>query len=581
MSGTEQKQPDDRIRRSVALFSALLRLHPRPFWTAVSFAAVYAACTVGSSIALSYVIDEVIVGSFTAGAPRVRAFVVGAGLVIGVGLLRAAAIVGRRSFAGIAQWRTSETLARRVVDRVMEQPPAWRRRRMTGDLVARAGVDCDTSVAVMAPLPFGTSVIVLLVLSAVWMITVDRTLGLLASSVIPLLLIMNVGYQRIIDRHYGAAQEQLGLLSAAVHESFEGVTVVKAFGAEARETARLTGISGRLRDARIRAVRGRATFEGLLDAVPGLVNVAIIFVGSMRVADGAITIGELSSFVYLFTLLIFPLRIVGYVLSELPHSLSGWGRVGEILDEAVGDDPRSAITHDCDGLVLRDVWLTHADGDEPTLTGVDLELPRGSSMALVGPTGCGKSTLLAVVTGLLAPDRGTVCVGDWPPAFVPQDPFLFSDSIRDNVSLGAADASEASMASVLRVAAADVFVEELEAGLDTVVGERGVGLSGGQRQRVALARAFATSSGVVVLDDTTSALDPETEQSVVERMIGTGRTVLLVASRPSTVGLVDRVAWMVDGRILDVGTHEELLARRSDYADLMESFEVDRSEGSP
>lgn len=451
---------------------------------------------------------------------------------------------------------------------------------MTGDLVARAGVDCDTSVAVMAPLPFGTSVIVLLVLSAAWMITVDRTLGLLASSVIPMLLIMNVGYQRIIDRHYGVAQEQLGLLSAAVHESFEGVTVVKAFGAESRETARLTGISGRLRDARIRAVRGRATFEGLLDAVPGLVNVAIIFVGSMRVADGAITVGELSSFVYLFTLLIFPLRIVGYVLSELPHSLSGWGRVGEILDEEVGDDPRSAIMHGCDGILLQDVWLTHAGAEAPTLAGVDLVVPRASSMALVGPTGCGKSTLLSVVTGLLAPDRGEVCVGDWPPALVPQDPFLFSDSIRDNVALGAVESSDETVSAALRVAVADDFVAELEAGIDTVVGERGVGLSGGQRQRVALARAFATAGGVVVLDDTTSALDPETEQAVVEGMIGTGRTVLLVASRPSTVGLVDRVAWMVDGRILDVGSHEELLARRNDYADLMESFEIDRSDGA-
>jgi ATP-binding cassette subfamily B protein len=556
-------------------------MHPRPFWTAVSFAAVYAACTVGSSIALSYVIDEVILGSFLAGSPQGRAFVIGAGLVIGVGLLRAAAIVGRRSFAGIAQWRTSETLARRVVDRVMAQPPVWRRRRMTGDLVARAGVDCDTSVAVMAPLPFGTSVILLLVLAAAWMVTVDRVLGLLASSVIPVLLVMNVGYQRIIDRHYGAAQEHLGLLSAAVHESFEGVTVVKAFGAEARETERLSGISGRLRDARIRAVRGRATFEGLLDAVPGLVNVAIIYVGSLRVRDSAITIGELSSFVYLFTLLIFPLRIVGYVLSELPHSLSGWARVSEVLDEPVGPDPRSAITRDCEGVTLRDVWLTHDDGESPTLAGVDLVVPRGSSMAVVGPTGCGKSTLLAVVVGLLAPDRGEVCVGDWPPSLVPQDPFLFSDSIRDNVALGATAASEESVAAALAVAVADEFVDELEVGVDTVVGERGVGLSGGQRQRVALARAFATQSGVVVLDDTTSALDPETEHAVVEGMIGTGRTVLLVASRPSTAALVDRVAWMVDGRILDVGTHDELTSRRPDYAALMASFEVDRSEDSP
>lgn len=572
----EQEPSPGRLRRSIALFSALLRIHPRPFWIAVSSATVYAVCTVGSSIALSFVVDEVVIPAFEAGGTTMRSFLAGAGLVVGIGTLRAAAIVGRRSFAGIAQWRTAETLSRRVLDRVVEQPSVWRQRRLTGDLVARAGVDCDTSVAVMAPLPFGTSVIVLLVLSASWLVVVDRPLGLLATLVIPILLVMNVGYQRLIDRHYGTAQHELGNLSAAVHESFEGVTVVKVFGAEDRETARLAGISGRLRDARIRAVRGRSTFEGLLDAVPGLTNVLLIVVGVSRVRDGAISVGELSSFVYLFTLLIFPLRIVGYVLSELPHSLSGWARVSEVLDEPTMGDPARLVSRDCDGISLRGVRLTYEDDAQATLRGVDLEVPRGSCVALVGPTGCGKSTLLSVVAGLIEPDSGRVCVSESPVALVPQEAFLFSDSIRDNVLLGGESDSGDRLGDALENSVAKEFVAELESGVDTIVGERGVGLSGGQRQRIALARALATPRGAVLLDDTTSALDPETELQVVERLLQTGRTLLIVASRPSTVSLADRVAWMVDGRIVAVGTHDHLMESQPPYADLMASFDADR-----
>jgi ATP-binding cassette subfamily B protein len=560
-----------RLVRSLALFRALVSVHPLPFWVATGSAAVYSAGTIASSVAVSFVVDEVILPAFEAGGrPRLA---VGCTLIIGIGLVRAVAVVGRRSFAGLAQWRTAETLAQRVIGRILTQPPAWRRERMSGDLVARAGADSDTAVIVMGPMPFGTSVLLLLVLTGAWLVVVDRPLGAAAAAVIPLLLVVNVGYQRRIDRHYARAQDELGRLSEAVLESFDGVAVVKAFGAEERETARLATIASRLRDARIRAVRGRATFEGILDAAPAIINVGIILLGAVRVRDGALTVGELSSFIYLFTLLLFPLRIIGYVFSELPHSLGGWTRVAEVVDDPIRPDPAGSIAEPPPGfaVVVDGVTVTHPGADRPALHGASVAIRRGTTVAVVGPTGSGKTTLLATIAGLVATDSGRIAVAGGRAALVQQEPFLFQQTLRGNVTLDDPTIDDARVRRALWTAAADDFVDALPAGTGTEVGERGAGLSGGQRQRIALARALAHDSDVVLLDDTTSSLDPQTESTVVERLKASGRTLVVVASRPSTIALADEVVWLVDGEIRATGSHADLLARDPGYRAIVEA----------
>ena len=560
-----------RFAQSLALFRALVSIHPLPFWVATGSAAVYSAGTIASSVAVSFVVDEVVLPAFAAGGrPRL---VAGCTLIIGIGLVRAVAVVGRRSLAGLAQWRTAETLAQRVIGRILAQPPAWRRERMSGDLVARAGADSDTAVIVMGPMPFGTSVLFLLVLTGAWLIVVDRPLGAAAAAVIPLLLAVNVGYQRRIDRHYARAQNELGRLSEAVLESFDGVAVVKAFGAEDRETARLATIASRLRDARIRAVRGRATFEGVLDAAPALINVGIILLGAVRVRDGALTVGELSSFIYLFTLLLFPLRIIGYVFSELPHSLGGWRRVVEVVDDPLRPDPAMSIVEPAPGfaVVVDDVTVSYPGADRPALLRANMSIRRGSTVAVVGPTGSGKTTLLAVIAGLIAADSGRIAVAGGRAALVQQEPFLFQQSLRANVTLDDPSIDDARVRRALWSAAADDFVDDLPAGIATEVGERGAGLSGGQRQRIALARALAHDHEVVLLDDTTSALDPQTELTVVERLRSSGRTLVVVASRPSTIALADEVVWLVDSEIRATGSHADLLARDQDYRAIVEA----------
>jgi ATP-binding cassette subfamily B protein len=556
-----------------------LRLHPRPFAIAVSGAAVFALCTVGSSIAVQWVTDHVIVPRFDEGQVAVGTVLIGVSLIIGIGLLRAAGVVVRRTWAGKTQWRVAGSLSEGVVNRLVRQPMSWHARRPDGDLVARAGVDTDAAVSVLAPVPFATGTVLLIFVSAIWLLWTDLVLGAVAVAVFPVLIGLNIVYQKRVESFYDAAQTHLGDLSAGVHESFDAVQLVKAYGAEQRETERLATLAGYLRTARVQAVTLRGTFEALLDVMPSMVNVGLVLLGAMRVDAGAMSVGQLTSFIYLFTLLVFPLRLIGYALSEMPHSLAGWRRVREVLDEPIEPDPAAAIAPAPDGLgvQLDSIHFTFPGELRPAIDNVDLAVEKGRMVAIVGPTGAGKTTLVEIVAGLVPPVSGVVRLAPGPRAVVTQEAFLFSGTIRHNLALGQ-EFSEPDLWEALRLARAEDFVAETPNGIDTVVGERGVSLSGGQRQRVALARALVRRPGLLLLDDTTSALDPTTEAAVLANLRGglVGTTVLMVASRPSTIRLADEVVYLANGRVVDHGPHDELMGRQDGYRALVEAFEADR-----
>ena len=572
--------PDESsFRRSVELVRHHAMVHPALFFTAVGGAAVFALCTVASAWAIQWVIDEVIFPRFEEGTIPVGTLLTGVTLVIGIGVVRAAGVVVRRTWAGKAQWRTAETLASRVVDRLQTQPIRWHQVRPTGDLVARAGVDVEAAVAVMAPLPFASSTVLMIIVSAIWLLITDPLLGAFAVLLFPVLAGMNVVYQHRVERHLNEAQHHLGRLSAAVHESFDGVMVVKAFGAERREAERLAAIAGHLRHARIRAVSIRATFESLLDAVPTIANIALLVGGAWRVENGAMSVGEVSSFIYLFTLLVFPLRLIGYALSEMPHSLAGWARVQEILRAPLEPDPMVTVKPAAPGLglELNDVSFGY-ERDRPVIRHLSLDVAKGRMVALVGATGAGKTSLLQIVAGLLPADAGTAARDAGPCCLVFQEGFLFAGSIGENVTLGQ-QFSDDEILQALEMADAMEFVETLPSGIATLVGERGVSLSGGQRQRVALARALVRRPSVLLLDDTTSALDPTTEGRILSNMRSGLRdaTTLIVASRPSTIALADEIIVMAAGRIIAHGSHAELIVGVPAYRELVEAYEHDRA----
>ena len=512
------RQRGGRLRRGVAMVLAMVRLHPGPFIVAVLGAAVFATCTVLSTIAVQWVTDHVIVPRFQDGEVATSTVIAGVAFIAVVGVVRAAAVIVRRAFAGITQFRVGATLSDEVVDRLVRQPISWHQRRPDGDLVGRAGVDTDTAIAVLAPIPYSTGSVLMIVLSAGWLLLTDPLLGAVAIALFPLLLGTNIVYQHRVDRHFEAAQGELGMLSASVHESFEGVQLVKAYGAERRETERLSEIAGRVRDSRIHAVRLRGTFDAVLDVLPSLANVVIIVLGAYRVRSGDLTVGELTSIIYLFTLLVFPLRLIGYALSAMPFSQAGWTRVREVLDEAIEADPLDSVATAPDGVGLRldGVTFTFAGEQRPAIRDVSFTVPAGRVVAVVGPTGAGKSTLVELAGGLVAPADGRIETCPGPRSLAFQEAYLFGGSVRDNVTMDG-DVSDDRIWEALRMARADDFVSALPDGLDTIVGERGVSLSGGQRQRVALARALVRRPALLLLDDTTSALDPATERAVLDQ----------------------------------------------------------------
>jgi ABC-type multidrug transport system fused ATPase/permease subunit len=578
-SGGTIVPPDaGRATQAFRLIRGLLRHHKRLFFTAVGCAAVFAACTVFSSVVVRLIIDKVIVPRFENGTVPTRRVVAILGLLIAVGVVRAIGVVGRRTFAGRTSWRVTESLTAEVIERVVAQPVPWHREQRTGDIITRAGVDAEAATHILNPLPFASSVVLMLMLSAVWLLITDIWLGLAAVAVFPLLIGLNLTYQRRVDKFYDAAQAELGKLSEAVHESFEGVTVVKSFGAENRETERLSVIASRLRNERFGAINLRSTFEALLDGVPNLVNIVLLVAGAYRVRSGDMTIGELTSFIYLFTLLVFPLRLIGFALSELPYSIAGWNRIRELLDQPLVSDPSlTLLRHPDNSIRLEHVTYNH-DGTREVLRGVDACIAGGRTVAVVGATGSGKTTLLHLLAGLIAADEGSITVPEQGCALVFQEPFLLAGSVRDNVAMGRSITDEDIWVALLASEAS--FVRDFPEGLTTIVGERGVGLSGGQRQRIALARALVGHPVALLLDDTTSSLDPGTEARVLANLRETLRdtTVIAVASRPSTIALADDVLYLADGEVVAHGRHDALIATVPEYRRLMEAFEHDRAE---
>jgi ATP-binding cassette, subfamily B, bacterial len=569
-----------RLRKNWLLIRSMLALHPREFSLAFLGAAVFALGTVASSFAIRWVIDNVILERFESGDVSGATVATGLGLVIGIGLVRAVGVVFRRAAASAGMWRVAETYTNQVLGRLVEQPVGWHRRHADGDLVARGGVDTETTVSVIAPIPFATSTVLMIFISTIWLFVIDIPLGVVALVVFPLVVMTNVVYERSVSVHYTTAQGQLGEFSAAVHESFEGVQLVKSYGAEARETERLAELADRVRASRVEAIRLRTWFEALQDVIPAVTNIGLVLLGAVRVRSGDVTVGEFTSVIFLFTLLVLPLRLIGYALSELPRSMAAWLRIQEVTTEPIEPDPSLDLGIAPEGVGVRfdHVTFAHRNDLAPALVDVDLDIPAGTIAAIVGPTGAGKSTMADLALGIVAPQQGQVSLAPGSRSIVFQEAFLLAGTVRDNIVLGH-DFTDDEIWAALEIAAAAEFVAALPQRLETVVGERGVSLSGGQRQRVALARALIRRPSLLILDDTTSALDPATEATVLERLRSSlsEATVLLVASRPSTIALADEVVFVEAGRVSAHGVHADLMASSPSYRRLVEAFESDRA----
>ena len=509
-----------------------------------------------------------------------------AGVALLFGIAEAVLFFARRYAMASAALGLETDVRQELFDHLQRLPVAFHDRWPSGQLLSRATTDLSTirrfvgfGFVFLIANSITTIVVVILLLH------LQPALGLFVLLGMAPLLVLTRRFELRYSRDARRAQDLTGDLATSVEESALGIRVIKSYGRRPQMLASFTRDASVLRGAELTKIRTLAGFWALLEGLPQLLLAGVAGGGVFAAAHGTLSAGQLVAFLTLYLRLIWPMIALGWLLALTQEAASAARRIFEVLDEqpSIVDRPSPKTLRSKErGLEFHHVRFRYPDADDDVLRGVELTIHDGETMALVGATGSGKTTLLELVPRLYDVTAGSITIGgcdirdlslDELRATVAtafEEATLFSASVRENVTLGRPDASEASLVEALEIAQAG-FVYQLPFGLDTRIGEQGMSLSGGQRQRLALARAVLGRPRVLVLDDPLSALDVQTEaqvQSALRNVLST-TTALVVAHRPSTVLLADRVAMLVDGRIAIVGSHAELLAAEPRYRALL------------
>jgi len=563
------------------MLAAFVREHWRAYAAAGSMLSCIAVLTVWIPRQVGHVVDDLVAGGLQG-----HALLQQLGLLVLAGLVIYLLRVGWRLTLFKAAFQLGARLRTRLFARLALQGPAYFQSQRTGDLMALATNDIDTveqaaGEAMLAGFD-GTQTLVLVL--AMMLLAIDWRLGLAALLPFPL---MALAFWWISNHLHQAAQDSLarfGDLNQQVQESLSGVRTVRALGLVGRSEAQFSDLADRAAEASFRSQRWEAAYEPAVGMTLAAATAIALAMGGWLVARQEISIGQLTAFTMYLGQLIWPMFAAGWVLALLERGRAAWARLAPVLDAplTLDDQGRAALPADttwrAEGL-----GFSFPGARRPALEGVDVMLAPGRTLGIVGATGAGKSTLVRLLLRQAEPDAGRLTLGgvalpELPLAtlrahiaWVPQEPFLFSASVADNIALARPDATPADIEAAARLAAVHHDIARLPAGYATEVGERGVTLSGGQRQRVAIARALLSDASLLVLDDALSAVDTGTETAILEhlrelRAARPDRSVIVIAHRLSAVMDADEVIVLKQGHVIERGTHAELLALGGWYA---------------
>ncbi len=506
--------------------------------------------------------------------------------LLAVGLVEVIAGAARHVFAIRNRAHSDERVRDAIFAHALRLDASYHDRVGPGELMSRASSDSEHVARLMDAIGHTIGYVLTVLAVAVLLVTIDPGLALVVLVPLPLISVAVWSYSRRYDARTRRLQEELARSATLVEETVSGIRVVKGLGAGEALSSRFRGVSDQIVRRALEVAALDAVFVPVLEVLPSLGLLTVLWLGGRRVISGDLTLGSFIAFNAYVVMLVWPLRVLGQRVSTLQKALAAGGRITEVLET----EPRlverrhpSRLPDPVEGDVrLEGVRFGH-EGERAVLDGLELHLRPGESIALVGATGSGKSTVAGLLARLYDPDAGRVLLDGLDlrelhlaavrqaVALVFEDTFLFTDSVRENIRFGRPDAEDAAVERAARLAGAHEFVEELPDGYETVLGERGFSLSGGQRQRIAIARAILADPAVLVLDDATSAVDATKEHEIRAALatVMEGRTTLVIAHRPATIALADRVAVLAAGRIVEAGAHAELLRSSPRYRALL------------
>jgi ATP-binding cassette, subfamily B, bacterial len=541
---------------------------------------LWQAGAVGAPLVVKYAIDHGIVGE------NHQTLVIWLLVLLAVGMLEVVAGAFRHLYAIRNRAHSDARVRDAIFAHSLRLDASYHDRVGPGELLSRASSDSQHVARMMDAIGHTIGYVLTVVAVAIVMLFLDPQLALIVLIPVPLVSLGAWLYSRRYDLGTRELQESWAQASTLVEETVSGIRVVKGLGAGAALKGRFRRRSDEIMDRALHLARLDAVFIPFLEMLPLLGIAAVLWFGGRRVISGELSVGSFVAFNAYVVMLVWPLRVLGQRVTTLQKALAASGRITEVLEaEPRLLEPR--YPEELERPVRGDVRLESVrfghEGDHAVLDGLDLHVSPGESVALVGATGSGKSTVAGLLARLYDPEDGRVLLDGHDlrdlrlddvrraVALVFEETFLFSESVRENIRVGRPDAGDEDVQRAAELAGAADFVEKLPDGYDTILGERGFSLSGGQRQRIAIARAILADPALLVLDDATSAVDATKEHEIRAALgkVMRGRTTLVIAHRPATIALADRVAVLEGGGIVEQGTHGELIAGSARYRALL------------